>query len=66
MRGPDRDKLAKQDREKGTQQLDNRKYCSVRNTPVGWDKAKHLKISQKKTKKSTKQKLNIDPPQQER
>ena len=47
MRGPDRDKLAKQDREKGTQQLDNRKYCSVRNTPLGWDKAKTFKNQSK-------------------
>ena len=47
MRGPDRDKPAKQDREKGTQQLDNRKYCSVRNTPVGWDNAKTFKNQSK-------------------
>ena len=47
VRGLDKDKPAKQDREKGTQQLDNRKYCSVRNTPVDWDKAKTFKNQSK-------------------
>ena len=42
-KGPDKDKLAKQDREKGTQQVDKRKYCRVRNRPVSWDKAKTFK-----------------------
>ena len=38
----------------------------VRKRPVVETTQNHLKISKKKTKKSTKQKINIDPPWRER